>query len=280
MKTISVNKITEIIENMCVEACCLLDDSVISSYNDARLNEDDPLPKEVLEQIIENAHLGKSEMIPVCQDTGMVVVFVSVGDQVHLADGNIEEAINEGIRKGYEKGFLRKSVVDDPISRINTNDNTPAVIYYDFVRGDQLRIDIMPKGFGSENMSAVRMLKPSDGIEGVKAFIEEIVRKAGPNACPPLFLGIGLGGTMDKAAVLSKKALLRNPGSSHVDYYYDRLEKELKENLNKLNIGPAGLKGKTTVLDVFIETFPTHIAGLPVAMTICCHSLRHKGVTL
>ncbi|MBN2852733.1 MAG: fumarate hydratase [Clostridia bacterium] len=280
MKKISVKKISQMIEQLCIEACCVLNDEVIQSYKRALDKENNPLPREIMNEIISNAALGNLEMIPVCQDTGMVIVFVTIGDQVTITDGNIEEAINLGIKNGYEKGYLRKSVVSDPIKRVNTGDNTPAVIYYEFVKGDLLKIDVMPKGFGSENMSSIKMLKPSDGLDGVKSFILETVVKAGPNACPPLFLGIGIGGTMDKAAVLSKKALLRNPGSRNNDDDYNALEIELKESINLLNIGPAGLKGKTTVLDVFIESFPTHIAGLPVAVTICCHSLRHKGVIL
>ena len=280
MKKINVKDISTIIESLCIEACCFLPDEVINSYKNALNIEKDELPIEILNQIIDNANLGKNEQIPVCQDTGMVVVFVSIGMDIQFVNGNIEDAINEGVRSGYEKGYLRKSIVKDPFNRINTNDNTPAVIYYEFTKGDQLKIDIMPKGFGSENMSAIKMLKPSDGIEGFKEFIIKTVKEAGPNPCPPLFLGIGVGGTLDKAAVLSKKALLRKPGSRNKESFYEKIEKQLKEEINKLNIGPAGLKGKTTVFDVFIESFPTHIAGLPVALTICCHSLRHKGVIL
>jgi len=280
MKKINIDVIIEKVNKMCIEACCVLDEKVINEYDKAYDNEKTQLSKNILKQLIDNAKLGKKEHIPVCQDTGMVVVFVKIGDKVNIIGGNIEEAINEGVRRGYKQGYLRKSVVRDPFDRINTNDNTPAIIYYEFIKGDKLYIDIMPKGFGSENMSGIKMLKPSDGIEGAKKFIINLVKEAGPNPCPPLFLGIGIGGTMDKAAVLSKKALLREPNSSNYNEYYDKLEKQLKKEINKLNIGPAGLKGETTAFDVFIESYPTHIAGLPVAVTICCHSFRHKGIEL
>ena len=280
MRDIDVKVITNNVKNLCIEACCILNDEVINSYKLAYNNEQSNLSKKILKQILDNAKLGNKENIPVCQDTGMVIVFVQIGEQVNIINGNIEHAINEGVRKGYKKGFLRKSIVKDPFNRINTNDNTPAIIYFEFVKGDKIKIDIMPKGFGSENMSGIRMFKPSDNIEKIKKYIVDLIKKAGSNPCPPLFIGIGIGGTMDKAAVLSKKALLRKPNSTHKNLFYQNLEKQLKSEINMLNIGPAGLKGNTTVFDVFIESFPTHIAGLPVAVTICCHSFRHKEVII
>ncbi len=215
-----------------------------------------------------------------CQDTGMACVFVELGQDVHLIGGNLNEAINEGVRRGYEEGFLRKSVVNDPLTRINTKDNTPAIIYYDIVPGDQVKITVAPKGFGSENMSKIAMLKPSDGVDGVKAFILDVIRQAGPNPCPPMVIGVGIGGTFDKAAYLAKKALLRPINIKNNDEYYRELEIELLEKINELGIGPQGFGGKTTALGLNIETYPTHIAGLPVAVNINCHATRHKEIII
>ncbi len=280
MKIIQSTIIVEHVQNLCIQACCVLPADVIKSYEKAKNNETNNIAIEVLDQLMDNASLGEKELIPVCQDTGMVVVFVTMGNQVQIKGMSITKAINQGVANGYKKGYLRKSVVNDPLLRENTNDNTPAIIYYDMVEGDILTIDVLPKGFGSENMSAIKMLKPTDGIKAVKDFLIETVKMAGPNACPPFFIGIGLGGTMDKAAVLSKKALLRKANSIHENKFYQQLESDLLEEVNKIPFGPAGFKGKTTAFNVFIEAYPTHIAGFPMAITICCHSYRHKGITL
>lgn len=280
MKIIQSTKIVECVQELCTQACCILPSKVIETYKQAKNNETNSIAKEVLGQLIDNASLGMKELIPVCQDTGMVIVFVTMGNQVQIQGLSISDAINQGISNGYKKGYLRKSIVSDPLLRENTNDNTPAVIYYDMVKGDELSIDILPKGFGSENMSAIKMLKPTDGIQQVKEFLIETVKNAGPNACPPFFIGIGLGGTMDKAAVLSKKALLREASSIHEKDFYKQLESDLLEEVNKIPFGPAGFLGKTTAFNVFIEAYPTHIAGFPMAITICCHSYRHKGIIL
>jgi len=234
----------------------------------------------VIEKIIENAHIARSEEIAVCQDTGMTVVFVEIGQDVHISGENIFEAINEGVRRGYEKGFLRKSVVGDPIERVNTGDNTPAVVHYDIVKGDKLKITVAPKGFGSENMSTLKMLKPADGIEGVRKFVIEAVSNAGPNPCPPIVLGVGIGGTMEKAAILAKKALIRPINIRSSIEYVKNLEIELLDKINNLGIGPLGLGGRTTALAVNIEVFPTHIAGLPVAVNMSCHATRHAEAVL
>lgn len=247
----------------------------VASCIEKRMAEEDWRPaKEILERIVENYRLAAETGKPICQDTGMAVVFVEIGQDVHV-NGNLEEAINEGVRQGYREGFLRKSVVADPIDRVNTGDNTPAVIYYEIVPGDELVISIAPKGFGSENMSRVAMLRPSDGLQGVVKFIIETVEKAGPNPCPPVVVGVGVGGTFEKAAMMAKKALLRPLDEKNPDPVYDALENELLEAINKLGIGPQGFGGKTTALAVNIEKFPTHIAGLPVAVNISCHVTRH-----
>ncbi|MCK5812074.1 MAG: fumarate hydratase [Clostridiales bacterium] len=280
MKIIKSTKIIKSVQDLCIQACCVLPVDVVKSYEKAKNIEINSIAIEVLDQLIDNASLGKKEMIPVCQDTGMVIVFVTMGNQVQIQGMSITDAINHGVAKGYEKGFLRKSVVKDPLIRENTNDNTPAIIYYNMVLGDVLTIDVLPKGFGSENMSAIKMLKPTEGIQAVKDFLINTVKMAGPNACPPFFIGIGLGGTMDKAAVLSKKALLRKANSIHENKFYQKLESDLLEEVNKISFGPAGFKGKTTAFNVFIEAYPTHIAGFPMAITIGCHSYRHKGITL
>jgi fumarate hydratase subunit alpha len=229
---------------------------------------------------MENADIAERESLPMCQDTGMACVFVSVGQDAHIVGGSLEEAINQGVRQGYKDGYLRKSVVKDPLDRVNTGDNTPAAIYYDIVPGNKLKITIAPKGFGSENMSKIKMLKPSDGIEGIKKFIIETVKEAGPNPCPPTIIGVGIGGTFDKVAFLAKKALLRPINKSNSNPFYADLEKELLEKINQLGVGPQGFGGKTTSLGINIEVFPTHIAGLPVAVNVNCHATRHAEVTI
>ena len=241
----------------------------------AENNEESPLGKQILQQLEDNLEIAGNEMIPICQDTGMAVIFIRIGQEVHFEGGNLETAINQGVRQGYTEGFLRKSVVDDPIIRNNTKDNTPAVIHYEIIEGDQVTITIAPKGFGSENMSRIFMLKPADGIDGVKNAVVEAVKEAGPNACPPIVVGVGIGGTFEKCALLSKKALTRNVNEhSHIPYVKE-LEEELLEKINKSGIGPGGLGGTQTALAVNIETYPTHIAGLPVAVNMCCHVNRH-----
>ncbi len=280
MRIIDTSLIKDAIEEMCIESCCTISEDVLKTYKDALEIEKSLQGKEILEQLIENARIASSEGIPACQDTGMTVVFIDIGNNVQLTGEPINIAVNSGVRSGYEKGYLRKSVVNHPIERLNTKDNTPAVIHYDFVEGDNIKISVMPKGFGSENMSALAMLKPSEGKDGVINFVIRTIDNAGPNACPPLFIGIGIGGTAEKAMILAKKSLLRKPGvRSNIpsDKY---LEIDIMKKANNLGIGPAGLGGNTTVLDVFVESFPTHIAGLPVAVNICCHSLRHRKIIL
>ncbi len=280
MRTLSVTEITAAIERLCIEACCNLPADVRRTIEQRRAEEDGALAQTVLDRIIENYHIAKDEAVPICQDTGMACVFLKIGQEVHLTDGDLTEAVNEGVRRGYAKGFLRKSVVADPLRRVNTGDNTPAMLYTEIVAGDRVSITFAPKGFGSENMSAIKMLKPSDGIEGVKAFVLETVEKAGPNPCPPIVVGVGLGGTFDKAALIAKRALLRPLDERHPDPFYAALETELLEKINALGIGPQGFGGKTTALAVNLETMPTHIAGLPCAVNINCHVARHKEVVL
>ena len=274
MRTIIVDKITENIKEMCIEANHFLSEDMKKALNYAKKTEEG-LGKQILEQLEENLRIAENDMIPICQDTGMAVIFMEIGQDVHFEGGNLENAINEGVRRGYIEGFLRKSVVDDPIIRKNTGDNTPAVIHYNIVEGDKVKITIAPKGFGSENMSRVFMLKPADGIEGVKDAILQAVKDAGPNACPPMVIGVGIGGTFEKCAILSKKALTREAGIHSDIEYVKNLEIEMMEKINELGIGPAGLGGKNTAFAVNIETYPTHIAGLPVAINICCHVNRH-----
>ena len=275
MREISVNEIITAVKKLCISANASLNSDIYCAIEKARENETSETAKSVLEILTENADIAKEKQVPICQDTGMVIVFAKVGQDVHITGGNITNAINEGVRQGYTEGYLRKSVVGDPLERKNTGDNTPAVIYYDIVPGDKVTISVMPKGFGSENMGAVKMLKPSDGVGGVIDFVLDTVKKAGPNPCPPIVIGIGIGGTMDKAAQLSKEALLRPIDSANKNPYYADLEKTLLKKINELDIGPQGFGGKTTALGVNIETFPTHIAGLPVAVTISCHVTRH-----
>lgn len=276
MRNINVNEITRNIKEMCIEANHFLTDDMQQRLHKAAESETTELGKMVLSQLEENLEIAGKEMIPICQDTGMAVIFVKVGQEVHIEDGLLTDAINEGVRQGYVEGYLRKSVVKDPIYRENTNDNTPAIIHYDIVEGDNIDITVAPKGFGSENMSRVFMLKPADGIEGVKEAILTAVKDAGPNACPPMVVGVGIGGTFEKCALLAKKALTRSVEEKSPVEYVRNLEKEMLEKINDLGIGPGGLGGKTTAYAVNIETYPTHIAGLPVAVNICCHVNRHS----
>ncbi len=276
MREVNVSIITDNIKEMCIEANHFLTDDMKNVFEKAVKNEESALGKQVLGQLEENLKVAGEDMIPICQDTGMAVVFINVGQDVHLIGGDITDAINEGVRRGYVEGYLRKSVVKDPIYRENTKDNTPAVIHFNIVPGDKVDITVAPKGFGSENMSRVFMLKPADGIEGVKEAILTAVKDAGPNACPPMVVGVGIGGTFEKCAYLAKKALTRDLNEeSPVEYVRD-LEKEMLEKINKLGIGPGGLGGTQTALAINIETYPTHIAGLPVAVNICCHVNRHS----
>lgn len=275
MREVNVDKVTENIKEMCIEANHFLTDDMKKVFKNAVVSEKSPLGKQVLNQLNENLDIAANDMIPICQDTGMAVVFINVGQDVHFTGGNITDAINEGVRQGYVEGFLRKSVVNDPIIRENTKDNTPAVIHYNIVPGDKVDITVAPKGFGSENMSRVFMLKPADGIEGVKDAILTAVKDAGPNACPPMVIGVGIGGTFEKCALLAKKALTRNVEEESPVPYVRELEKEMLEKINKLGIGPGGLGGTQTALAINIETYPTHIAGLPVAVNVCCHVNRH-----
>lgn len=279
MREIDSKLIQENIRNLCIEANYFLSDDVKDRLNKAYKEEDFEIGKTVLEKIIKNVEIAKNEKMPICQDTGMTIVFIEIGQDVHV-NGDIEEAVNNGVREGYKTGYLRKSVVGDPIRRVNTKDNTPAVIYYNIVKGDKIKITVAPKGFGSENMSRIKMLKPSEGLQGVKDFIIETVELAGPNPCPPIVVGVGIGGTFDRAALLAKKALIRPLDIRNADPYYKNLEEELLTKINSLGIGPAGFGGRTTALAVNIETFPTHIAGLPVAVNINCHATRHKEIVL
>lgn len=276
MRTIDVNVITDNIKEMCIEANHFLSRDVECAMRNAAQAEESPLGRQILEQLQENLSIAGQDMIPICQDTGMAVIFMEIGQDVHFAGGLLEEAIQEGVRRGYKEGFLRKSVVKDPIFRENTKDNTPAVIYYEMTEGESVRITVAPKGFGSENMSRVFMLKPADGIQGVKNAVMTAVKDAGPNACPPMVVGVGIGGTFEKCALLAKKALTRPLDLRSDIAYVKELEEELLENINRIGIGPGGLGGTTTALAVNINTFPTHIAGLPVAVNICCHVNRHS----
>jgi len=280
MREISVNKIRDSVRELCISSNYYIGSDVKNSLINYRDRESYPIAKEVLGKIVENADISKNENMPMCQDTGMACIFLEVGQDVHFIDGDIEEAINEGVRRGYEEGYLRKSVVKDPIDRVNTKDNTPAVIYYNLVKGDKVKVTVAPKGFGSENMSKIAMLKPSDGLEGVKKFILKTVEEAGPNPCPPMIIGVGIGGTFDKAAYLSKKALLRPINEENKNEFYAQLEKDLLKDINSLGIGPQGFGGLTTALGINIEVYPTHIAGLPVAVNISCHATRHKEAVI
>lgn len=275
MREVSVSEITKNIREMCIEANHFLSPDMKQVFDEAVKREESPLGKQILNQLEENLRIAGEDMIPICQDTGMAVVFVKAGQEVHFTGGSLTEAVNEGVRQGYVEGFLRKSVVQDPIDRVNTGDNTPAVLHYEIVEGDQVEITVAPKGFGSENMSRVFMLKPADGIEGVKEAILTAVRDAGPNACPPMVVGVGIGGTFEKCALMAKHALTRDLSEEAPVPYVRELEKEMLERINGLGIGPGGLGGRITAFAVNIETYPTHIAGLPVAVNICCHVNRH-----
>lgn len=275
MREVSVSEITKNIREMCIEANHFLSPDMKQVFDEAVSREESPLGKQILNQLEENLRIAGEDMIPICQDTGMAVVFLKAGQEVHFIGGSLTEAVNEGVRQGYTEGFLRKSVVQDPIERVNTGDNTPAILHYEIVEGDQVEITVAPKGFGSENMSRVFMLKPADGIEGVKEAILTAVRDAGPNACPPMVVGVGIGGTFEKCALMAKHALTRDLSEEAPVPYVRELEKEMLERINGLGIGPGGLGGRITAFAVNIETYPTHIAGLPVAVNICCHVNRH-----
>ena len=279
MREIQATKITEVVKRLCIEANCHLPQDMKDRIQVCYNQEPWPQAKEILERIIENYQIADEKDQPICQDTGMACVFLKIGQEVHV-QGDLSEAIHEGVRQGYTEGFLRKSVVRDPLDRVNTKDNTPAMIYYDLVPGDKLEITVAPTGFGSENMSRIKMLRPSDGVEGVKEFVLQTVEEAGPNPCPPIVVGVGIGGTFDKAALMAKQALMRSVEERNAVPYYAELERELLEKVNALGIGPQGFGGKTTALAVNIEQCPTHIAGLPVAVNINCHVTRHKTEVL
>lgn len=280
MREIKQEDIIQAVKTLCIEANYQLPQDVRNAIDQASQTEDGQLAKQTLSILKENAKMAQSLSVPICQDTGMACLFVEIGQDVHV-QGSLQDALQEGVRQGYQEGYLRKSVVDDPVfDRSNTKDNTPALIRYEIVEGDKLKIIVAPKGFGSENMSQVKMLKPSDGVEGIKDFVLKVVEEAGPNACPPMVIGVGIGGSFDYVTYLAKKAMLRDIGTHHNDLRYQQLEEELLEKINQLGIGPAGYGGKTTALSLNIETYPTHIAGMPVAVSICCHVARHKEVIL
>ena len=280
MREIKQEDIIQAVKTLCIEANYQLPQDVRNAIDQASQIEDGQLAKQTLSILKENAKMAQSLSVPICQDTGMACLFVEIGQDVHV-QGSLQDALQEGVRQGYQEGYLRKSVVDDPVfDRSNTKDNTPALIHYEIVEGDKLKIIVAPKGFGSENMSQVKMLKPSDGVEGIKDFVLKVVEEAGPNACPPMVIGVGIGGSFDYVTYLAKKAMLRDIGTHHNDLRYQQLEEELLEKINQLGIGPAGYGGKTTALSLNIETYPTHIAGMPVAVSICCHVARHKEVIL
>lgn len=280
MREINVNDIASNIKEMCIEANYFLEDDIKNSLFKAEKAETSEVGKSVLNQLHQNLDIAESEMIPICQDTGMAVVFLDIGQDVHFVGGDLTDAVNRGVREGYEEGYLRKSVVEDPVERVNTKDNTPAIIHMNIVPGDKVKITVSPKGFGSENMSRIFMLKPADGLDGIKKAIIETVREAGPNACPPFIVGVGIGGDFEKSAILAKRALTRGldeeSASPYRKPYLDELEKELLEEINKIGLGPAGLGGRKTALGINIETYPTHIAGMPLAINMCCHVNRHK----
>jgi len=275
IRTVQLDEITKNIKEMCIEANHVLSKDMDIAMKESLQREKSPLGKQILSQLQENLKIAKEDMIPICQDTGMAIIFLEIGQDVHFEGGILEESINEGVRQGYIEGYLRKSVVRDPLIRENTKDNTPAVIHYKIVEGNEVKIKVAPKGFGSENMSRVFMLKPADGVEGVKNAILQTVKDAGPNACPPMVVGVGIGGTFEKCALMAKEALTREVGKHSDITYIKEMEEELLDKINKLGIGPAGLGGTTTALAVNINTYPTHIAGLPVAINICCHVNRH-----
>lgn len=275
MKTVRIEKVTDTVREMCMEVNYQLSSDMCRVFENARSTEVSPLGRQILDQLAQNLEIASKDRIPICQDTGMAVVFLEIGQDVHFEGGSLEDAVNEGVRRGYVDGYLRKSVVRDPLIRENTGDNTPAVIHYRIVPGDKVKITVAPKGFGSENMSRVFMLKPADGMEGVKNAVLTAVKDAGPNACPPMVVGVGIGGTFEKCALMAKQALTRPAGSHSAIPYVKEMEEELLERINRTGIGPGGLGGSTTALAVNINTYPTHIAGLPVAVNICCHVNRH-----
>lgn len=275
MKTVRIEKVTDTVREMCMEVNYQLSSDMCRVFENARSTEVSPLGRQILDQLAQNLEIASKDRIPICQDTGMAVVFLEIGQDVHFEGGSLEDAVNEGVRRGYVDGYLRKSVVRDPLIRENTGDNTPAVIHYRIVPGDKVKITVAPKGFGSENMSRVFMLKPADGMEGVKNAVLTAVKDAGPNACPPMVVGVGIGGTFEKCALMAKQALTRPAGSHSAVPYVKEMEEELLERINRTGIGPGGLGGSTTALAVNINTYPTHIAGLPVAVNICCHVNRH-----
>ena len=279
MREINASQITEIVRDLCIEANCHLPGDIKEAITTCRSCEPFPIAQTILDKIEENFNIADTDNVPICQDIGLACVFLEIGQDVHIT-GDLKDAVNEGVRRGYVEGYLRKSCVKDPIDRVNTGDNTPAVLYTDIVPGDQITITVAPKGFGSENMSQIKMLKPSDGLQGVKDFILKVVEEAGPNPCPPIVVGVGLGGTFDKAAYLAKKALMRSVDERNTNPFYAELEEEMLERVNALGIGPQGFGGRTTALAVNIETLPTHIAGLPCAVNINCHVTRHKTVVL
>ena len=280
MRTIHTDEIIKNIKEMCIEANLSLTEDMKCRFKNATESEKSPLGKQILNQLQENMEIAAADQIPICQDTGMAIVFLNIGQDVHIEGMDLHDAVNEGVRQGYTEGYLRKSVVKDPLIRENTKDNTPAIMHIDIVPGENLEILVAPKGFGSENMSRIFMLKPADGEEGIKKSVIQAVKDAGPNACPPMVIGVGIGGSFDKVAMLAKKAMIREIGSHHPDQRYASLEDELLQMINETGIGPAGYGGKTTALSLNIETFPTHIAGMPVAVSICCHVSRHKDVSL
>lgn len=279
MREIKAAEITKIVRDLCIDANCHLPSDVKEAIEGCRGCEPFPIARTILDKIEENYHIADADNVPICQDTGLACVFLEIGQDVHI-EGDLKEAVNEGVRRGYTEGYLRKSCVKDPIDRVNTGDNTPAVLYLDLVPGDRVKVTVAPKGFGSENMSQIKMLKPSDGLAGVKEFILKVVEDAGPNPCPPIVVGVGIGGTFDKAAYLAKKALMRPLAERNSDPFYAELEEEMLKKINALGIGPQGFGGQTTTLAVNIETLPTHIAGLPCAVNINCHVTRHKSAVL
>ena len=281
MRELDVSVVRQAVAQLVVQANCCIGEGMLSCLERCRDSEEKQLSRNVLDMIVRNDRLAEERMVAMCQDTGMAIFRVQVGQDIHFVGGSLEQAIQDGTAQGYSDGYLRKSVASDPLfDRVNTKNNTPAIIYYEMVSGDQLHITFAPKGFGSENMSAIKMLKPADGVDGVLDFVVDTVKKAGPNPCPPIVVGVGIGGTFEKAAQLSKFALMRDVGSHNADERYAKLEDELMARINALQIGPAGLGGSTTALGVHVEWFPTHIAGLPVAVNLCCHAYRHSSVTL
>ena len=280
MREIHVEEIVSKVKFFCIDANYNLSSDIKSAFNSFKEKEKSELGVNILNILLENSNIASNDKMPMCQDTGMAIVFVEIGQEVYIKGGLLEDAINEGVRQGYEEGYLRKSVVKDPIDRVNTKDNTPCIIHYNIVSGDKLKITVAPKGFGSENMSQIKMLKPSEGIEGVKDFILKVVKEAGPNACPPLVVGVGIGGDFEKCAILAKKALLRPIDKHNENEFYKDLEIEMLDKINNLGIGPQGFGGYTTAIGINIENFPTHIAGLPVAVNISCHATRHSSTVI